>query len=925
MSLAATLAIILVSGLRFWKNSNTIGATKTFSIAVTEHVVGSGSPLSHEEYVLFFQSLVAHGRAEALCEIRLHSGCENLLIKRVDKYENHGLIPQGVLCSESPDAPYFSDFCAFAHYRCSKKKYYLKRVSCPGDVWNEGTIMTQKDNPVQYEEDLSVKPLDDDDDVLEITSPLDVNPVAQTILDDLMFGISIQSSTGLTDMPPEGNLKGASEVADNDDYGQFDINTLRVRPAKKTTEETTFLTLSWPTTIGILDEPLPDETTLFHRGNGAPVTPSQEIVEDIAFPSSINDEFIVSDDDILLSTDIVHQSRTSAVQRTPGEELESSNSIISGQDQSFLNDILTTMPSKKVAVRKTAVSNARLPSKMFLKTIPRQRNMVMPRGTIVEGRVVEGISRLPTTQVPLTPEALDDEPLFINRQPIDRSIVGPTLTTKITTGVIFSQGRSQRFPKRMDVVQQHASILDGAINNESAQQQPPVKISAKEPRIRQRIRQQIVPSVPKERISEATVGEKVVQRRPKLQVIQLQFTTRPHITSADVTIPDEEAIFSQSIPPLAPKRTLDTAVLTGMLFPHTTDQWQKQTHSHLVTRRGFLEIEPEKGLLDVNAADQGHQQQQTSSVAMMVPRHKITIQTTHANGEVSPSPFHQQTYYRTKGVEAIGGKVFNSSISLENTGPFSCRDPSNGSPCTPTIKELTATYTKFPIGSTSQKLWRFDITSSSAKSRLANPSPQNNMLDSITTSLMQASNRSTGKNRNFQIVINNIKIPYDYTAKKGTLTNLAKPKIDVDYLVGLLTSSMTTSVSKQSPGRQNTVTTSATFAILTGFFNSPKAQDREPESKKPRSSDTVLHMYGPLDAQRVTLARSRSGGEIWRSDIADLYRRLQDPNVQRLSNELRRKLIAQGSGKGKAGAKQASLKKLSLQLMNAMSRLSVRR
>ncbi|KGL84530.1 Acrosin-binding protein, partial [Tinamus guttatus] len=85
-----------------------------------------GTPLSNHEYHQFFMSLRAAQRARAACLIRLLYGCQNPLVRRLDEYENHGVIPEGPICSEMPEFPSFTDFCSFSLYRCTRKMYFVK-------------------------------------------------------------------------------------------------------------------------------------------------------------------------------------------------------------------------------------------------------------------------------------------------------------------------------------------------------------------------------------------------------------------------------------------------------------------------------------------------------------------------------------------------------------------------------------------------------------------------------------------------------------------------------------------------------------------------------------------------------------------------------------------------------------------------------
>ncbi|KAM9028327.1 uncharacterized protein PRD47_012321 [Ara ararauna] len=92
-----------------------------------------GTPLSDEEYSQFFRFLRTARRANTACLLRTLYGCQYPLVQQLDEYENHGLIPEGPVCSELPKSPIFPDFCTFSFYRCTKKKYFIKRIACPGD------------------------------------------------------------------------------------------------------------------------------------------------------------------------------------------------------------------------------------------------------------------------------------------------------------------------------------------------------------------------------------------------------------------------------------------------------------------------------------------------------------------------------------------------------------------------------------------------------------------------------------------------------------------------------------------------------------------------------------------------------------------------------------------------------------------------
>ncbi|XP_054999568.1 acrosin-binding protein-like [Sorex araneus] len=93
-----------------------------------------GSPLSDTEYERFFALMTPTWKAETLCRIRATHGCQDPSIIQLDQYENHGLVPNGPICSDLPYASWFESFCQFCQYRCSNHVYYAKRVQCTQSI-----------------------------------------------------------------------------------------------------------------------------------------------------------------------------------------------------------------------------------------------------------------------------------------------------------------------------------------------------------------------------------------------------------------------------------------------------------------------------------------------------------------------------------------------------------------------------------------------------------------------------------------------------------------------------------------------------------------------------------------------------------------------------------------------------------------------
>ncbi|XP_026558984.1 mucin-2-like [Pseudonaja textilis] len=116
-------------------------------------------PLSDAEYDHFFKTLNSPRRVSAVCFLRSMYGCQNALVQTLDLYENHGIVPEGRVCSDLAEMPSFPDFCTLTFYRCTLKKYFVKRIQCPDEISETSQNTNQELENIESSSTLQEMPL----------------------------------------------------------------------------------------------------------------------------------------------------------------------------------------------------------------------------------------------------------------------------------------------------------------------------------------------------------------------------------------------------------------------------------------------------------------------------------------------------------------------------------------------------------------------------------------------------------------------------------------------------------------------------------------------------------------------------------------------------------------------------------------------
>uniref|UniRef100_A0ACB8ERX1 Uncharacterized protein n=1 Tax=Sphaerodactylus townsendi TaxID=933632 RepID=A0ACB8ERX1_9SAUR len=181
-----------------------------------------GSPLTEDEYEVFFSALRPEWKASMMCQTRRSKGCQSPKIKQLDEFENHGQIPEGPICADLPQIQRFETFCLFAQFRCLDQKFYIKRIMCPIAGAEETTSISAETAQLLDLLETSVKPTEESAPHTEaqVSSPPDGKELLSDI-DTLLkysFAVSGQEPEPQEDFPTVTASEGVLQAPVHEDH-----------------------------------------------------------------------------------------------------------------------------------------------------------------------------------------------------------------------------------------------------------------------------------------------------------------------------------------------------------------------------------------------------------------------------------------------------------------------------------------------------------------------------------------------------------------------------------------------------------------------------------------------------------------------------------------------------------------------------------